>query len=283
MNNPLISVLIANYNNGKYLKEAIESIYKQTYKNWEIIIVDDCSTDTSFSIYREIAEHPQIRIYYNEKNKGCGYTKRRCVEEASGSICGFLDPDDIISEEALELMVDSHRKYPKCSIIHSKLYFCDENLQIIGEYSTAKDVHPEQSTFFNMQGEITHFATFKKDFYSKTEGIDSYLIRAVDQDLYFKLYEVGETFFLNKFLYYYRVHSSGISTFDNSDKAYYWKWFTILNAAKRRNINVEDFFLEHFVTRSEFESLKSNYDRLKKYDKLNTFLKKVRHIFKSKE
>lgn len=280
MNNHLLSILIANYNNGIYLKEAIESIYKQTYKNWEIIIVDDYSTDCSFSIYKEIEEHPQIKIFYNDENKGCGYTKRKCIEKASGLICGFLDPDDILAEDALTEMVTAHEQHPNCSLIHSKLYFCDEKLQILGEYQAAKNVLSQDKMFFNMNGEITAFSTFKKEPYDKTEGIDSYLLRAVDQDLYFKLYESGETLFLDKFLYYYRVHDSGISTYGNSDKAYYWKWFTILNAAKRRNINIEDFFLDNFVTRYEYETLKNKYQKVKKYERLNDFLRKIKYKLK---
>ena len=75
---PLFSVLIANYNNGKYLMEAIESVRQQTYTNWEIILVDDASTDNSKDIYRELENDSRIHIFYNEQNKGCGYTKRRC-------------------------------------------------------------------------------------------------------------------------------------------------------------------------------------------------------------
>ena len=101
-NNPLFSVLIANYNNGKYLREAINSVYSQIYTNWEIILVDDASTDNSQEIYSELEKDDRIHIYYNEKNMGCGYTKRRCAELANGELCGFLDPDDALLPHALE-------------------------------------------------------------------------------------------------------------------------------------------------------------------------------------
>lgn len=279
MNNPLFSVLIANYNNGIYIEDAIQSIFDQTYNNWEIIIVDDFSTDSSLDAYESYQKNEKIKVFRNAENKGCGYTKRRCVDEASGLICGFLDPDDILSKDALAEMIAAHEQNPDCSLIHSKLYFCDEKLEILGEYSAAKNVPFGEKMFFNMHGEFTAFASFKKSFYDKTDGIDSYLIRAVDQDLYYKLYETGKTFFLDKFLYYYRVHNSGISTLSNSDKAYYWKWFTILSAAKRRGINIEDFFLENFVTRYEYEMLKNKYEKVKKYSKLNDFLRNIKHKF----
>ena len=92
MNQPLFSVLITNYNNGRYLQEAIDSVLAQTYTNWEIILVDDKSTDNSFEIYEKYKDDGRFKIYYNEVNMGCGYTKHRCAELASGELCGFLDP-----------------------------------------------------------------------------------------------------------------------------------------------------------------------------------------------
>ena len=93
-NQPLFSVLIANYNNGKYLMDAIESVRQQTYTNWEIILVDDSSTDNSHELYKELEQDERIHIFLNNQNRGCGYTKHRCAELANGEICGFLDPDD---------------------------------------------------------------------------------------------------------------------------------------------------------------------------------------------
>ena len=87
---PLFSVLIANHNDSKYLMEAVESVEAQTYTRWEIIIVDDGSTDNSKELFQELEKNPRIRVFCNGENKGCGFTKRRCLEEAKGEICGFL-------------------------------------------------------------------------------------------------------------------------------------------------------------------------------------------------
>ena len=73
--NPLFSILVANYNNGCYLMEAIESVYAQTYTNWEIIIVDDASTDNSNELYEKLSQDNRIHVYYNDKNMGCAFTK----------------------------------------------------------------------------------------------------------------------------------------------------------------------------------------------------------------
>ena len=104
-NQPLFSVLIANYNNGKYLMKAIESVRQQTYVNWEIVLVDDGSTDNSEELYSELEKDERIRIFRNEKNMGCGYTKRRCAELAKGGISVIKDSDDRM---ALSLKLSSN-------------------------------------------------------------------------------------------------------------------------------------------------------------------------------
>ena len=162
----LFSVLIANYNNGRYLQEAIDSVLEQTYTSWEIVIVDDKSTDNSFEIYEKYRDDKRFRFYYNEKNEGCGYTKRRCAELAKGELCGFLDPDDALMPTALEVMVKAHAEHPECSLIYSTCYRYsgdrNEDMPIwdyIGEI-------PEESDFLIYKKKIvSHFVSFKKDAY----------------------------------------------------------------------------------------------------------------------
>lgn len=272
MHNPLFSVLIANYNNGRFLGEALDSIYRQSYDNWEIIIVDDHSKDCSHEMYKEISNNPKIKIYYNDSNQGAGYTKRRCAELANGEISAFLDPDDALSNNALEKMVEAHINMPDASLIYSTSYRCDEDLKVMSINDAPKEIEQNNPLYLNMESSISHFASFKNSYYSKTSGIDSYLQRAVDQDLYLKLYEVGKTYFLNEILYYYRIHKSGISTNNNINKAYFWHWVVIINTGKRRGINFEDLFCESFVQKAEYDRLENKYLRLKKYEKLNNLL-----------
>ncbi len=105
MSQPQFSILIANYNNGKYLEEALQSVFQQTCTDWEIVLVDDCSTDgLSEQIYAQYADDNRIHIYRNEKNMGCGYTKRRCAELATGKWCVYLDPDDMLRRDALSIV-----------------------------------------------------------------------------------------------------------------------------------------------------------------------------------
>jgi len=243
MKNPLFSILIANYNNGKFFKDCYESIIAQTYQNWEVIIVDDCSTDNSAEIVKKtIGNDSRFRFSENSENKGCGYTKRKCADLAAGEISAFLDPDDALTEDALSLMVAQHAEHPEASFVYSNLLYCDSQLNFQYENKSRK-IQDFDPYFFDYDGYTSALLSYKKSFYLKTEGISSYLQRAVDRDLMLKLYEVGSAVFLDKGLYKYRIHSGGISTTGNQDKAYYWFWVVVIDAAKRRNVNIEDLFV----------------------------------------
>ena len=240
---PLFSVLIANYNTGNYLMEAIESVRKQTYSYWEIVLVDDGSTDNSFELYLELEKDPRIRVFCNEENKGCGFTKRRCLAEAKGELCGFLDADDCLAENALELMVKAHQTHPECSLIYSQMYYVDPQLKIIAVSEHQRALLPGE-TFLTCHGigVISHFVTFKKACYNKTEGMDESLRIAEDVDLYFKLEEVGETLFLPMPLYYYRIDTGcNVSLVDcNRAKTLGWEVLARAAACKRRGLPIEE-------------------------------------------
>ena len=244
MTNPLFSILIAQYNNGKYFEDCYKSIMAQTSDNWEVIIVDDGSSDDSVEIMRTfIGSDSRFKMEIYSKNQGCGAAKRRLAELATGEICAFLDPDDAITPEALEVMVQEHKKHPDASMIYSRLIWCDEFLKVQNEGKTRQVVNGDPN-FFDLEGSLTAFLSYKKSYYDKTGGIDRYLQRAVDRDLVLKLYETGSAYLLDKAMYMYRVHKKGISTNQNVDKAYFWFWVVIIEAAKRRNVNIEDLFIE---------------------------------------
>ena len=236
MKTNLFSVLIAQYNNAKYLQEAIDSVKAQTYRNWEIILVDDASTDSSTDLYKLYENDDRIKIFYNKENKGCGYTKRLCIEFAKGEICGFLDPDDALEPEALDLMTNEHLRDKNISLIYSRYIVCDENLNKKYISQCTKKISNDNDYLHSARYIISHFVSFKKNLYNKTEGINPLLKRAVDQDLYLKLEEIGSLVFIDKPLYLYRIHKGGISAYDNNYKAFYWHIKVVDAACYRRRI-----------------------------------------------
>lgn len=269
----LFSLLIANYNNGKFFRDCYESIIAQTYAEWEAIIVDDGSTDDSVKVITAIiGNDKRFKFYTNDKNYGCGYTKRRCVELASGDICGFVDADDILLPLALERMRFAYIGKSEAVLIHSNLIYCNETLQKQFEYPYAAAVSSTTAPFLNLDHRVTAFATFRRSAYLNTEGIESYLQKAVDQDLYLKMYETGPFYFINEPLYLYRRHPESISAESRMDKSQFWHWFVIMQTAKRRGINVDDIFMQFFINRKKYEKLEKKIQQnklLKLYNSLS--------------
>ena len=256
MEDVLFSVLIANYNNSEFLTECIQSVYKQTYRNWEIIFVDDFSKDNSLEIIEGFAsKDSRIHIFKNPKNKGCGYTKKYCIDMANGELCGFLDSDDVLAEDAIELMVKVHLEQPDVSIIGSRRIFCDFNMKILDVAPSLVDKVKNFKTLLDTPFLITHFVSFKKSAYLNTQGIDSSLLRAVDQDLYYKLEEVGKVAFIDKPLYYYRNNSNSISLNDNRYKADAWHLCIIKDVCTRRHLSFDNYCSLMKKTKSRKEKL----------------------------
>ncbi|KUJ51523.1 glycosyltransferase family 2 protein [Chryseobacterium sp. JAH] len=233
----IFSVLIANYNNGRFFKDCYDSIISQNYKNWEVIILDDCSTDNSLELIKNtIGSDSRFKLFENKENSGVGVTKRKLIELATGSICGYLDPDDAIKPNALQSAVDILEKKKDVVLTYSRLVKCDENLQPLKNFKSAMQVPNGQKTFFNFPIQIAPFVAFRRDVYMKGEKMNPELKIAEDQDLYFKMYESGKVAFINQTDYLYRSHPGGISQNENKKKSYEYYGLAIWLAMKRRKL-----------------------------------------------
>ena len=232
------SILIAHYNNAEYFKDCYQSIINQTYENWEAIILDDCSESNEQEKVKEIIKGDSRFIYYqNESNFGVGITKSKLIDLATGDICGFVDPDDAILPSAIQRSVDVFKSKKNIVLTYSRFMTCDENLKPLKPFKGARQVPNKDLYFFNYPIQIAHFVSFKKEVYNNTEKVDTTLKIAEDQDLYLKLYEKGDVYFINETNYLYRTHQRGISQNNNKKKSYDYFAKVILNTFKRRGIN----------------------------------------------
>ena len=262
--NKLFSILIANYNNGKFFSDCYKSIINQTYQNWEVIIVDDCSEDNSIEIIENITrgDH-RFKVYKNDRNRGCGFTKNLCLVHAIGIYCGFLDPDDTLKTHAVETMMDIFSKNPNASIVSSRFDFVDFNLNFLRHSPLGGEIPNKESFLTSSNGEVSHFAAFSRQRIIESGGVDNRLKRAVDQDLYFKLEEKGTHIFVNEVLYNYRQHSGGISQNENFEKSLYWSIRAKKSAYRRRIKSNSDL---KNLTRHELRLMECKYLKNKLYD-----------------
>lgn len=270
----LFSILIAHYNNFEYFKTCFESILNQTYQNFEIIIVDDCSTDNSLKKIELLTNFDKrVIIFKNEINAGVGYTKRKCVELSTGDICGFLDPDDMLTANALEMSIKSFTS-EKITACYSQLYFCDENLSNGKIYSQTHQIKINDPQFLNINFEVAHFFTFRKSAYLKTTGINQKYRVAEDQDLIMKLYEQGEFKFIPEPLYYYRVHRKGLSHDHSKLTLRKNNWHLVLiETLTRRGIkNIHGRNVEDIENIPEYIFKKRNTISVRIFRKLNRWI-----------
>lgn len=101
----LVSIIMPSYNTAKFISETIESVLAQTYSNWELIIVDDCSTDDTDAVVCPYLADDRIRYIKNEKNSGAAVSRNRALREAKGKWVAFLDSDDLWFPEKLEKQI----------------------------------------------------------------------------------------------------------------------------------------------------------------------------------
>lgn len=101
----LVSIIMPSYNTAKFISETIESVLAQTYSNWELIIVDDCSTDNTDEVVKSFLSDDRIKYIKNEKNSGAAVSRNRALREAKGKWVAFLDSDDLWFPEKLEKQI----------------------------------------------------------------------------------------------------------------------------------------------------------------------------------
>lgn len=127
-----VSIITPCHNGAKTIGEAIESVLGQSYANWEMIIVDDCSTDDSVSAVKAFAD-PRIRLLQNETNPGPGGTRNVGIRAASGRFLAFLDADDAWLPEKLAAQTSFMVEHD-CAFSCHGYYVCDESMNVLSEY-----------------------------------------------------------------------------------------------------------------------------------------------------
>ena len=116
------------YNSEKFIRQAVQSVLEQTYTNYELIIVEDCSTDNTLSILNEYSlKDKRINLLTNEKTSGVSYSRNRAMSIAKGDYIAFLDSDDIWDKQKLQKQVDFVKNNPDANFVFTGSSFINEN------------------------------------------------------------------------------------------------------------------------------------------------------------
>jgi teichuronic acid biosynthesis glycosyltransferase TuaG len=225
----IVSIITPLYNSEEFIKDTIDSVLSQTYTNWEMIIVDDCSTDNSVEITSRIIDtNPKIRLIKLKKNVGSALSRNSALQVAKGRYIAFLDSDDLWFPDKLEkqLLFMSERKIP---ISFTSYELIDENG--INKMHTIHSVDKLNQIDY-LKNTIIGFSTSMID--TKIVGNDFRMkdIRTrQDTSLWITL--LGKGFFaygINEVLVKYRTHSRSISA--NKIKAAKQVWNLYFNIHK---------------------------------------------------
>jgi teichuronic acid biosynthesis glycosyltransferase TuaG len=134
----LVSIIMPSWNTGRFIAESIQSVIDQTYKKWELLIVDDCSTDNTDEVVSSFKDY-RIKYFKNEKNLGAALTRNRALREAQGEWIAFLDSDDLWTPEKLEKMI-TFMKENNCSFAYHEYVKIDEESKPLNIYVSGPSV-----------------------------------------------------------------------------------------------------------------------------------------------
>ncbi|EQB39067.1 hypothetical protein M947_07860 [Sulfurimonas hongkongensis] len=136
----LVSIITPSYNSEKFISQTIDSVLAQTYKNWEMIIVDDMSPDGANGIIEEyIKRDSRIKLIKLNKNSGPAVARNRAIEEAEGRYMAFLDADDLWKPQKLEYQVKFMREND-VAFTYSSYDLIDEDENDLGSFITKREI-----------------------------------------------------------------------------------------------------------------------------------------------
>lgn len=205
-----VSVIIATYNAARFLEAAIESVLTQTYKHYEVIVVDDGSTDNTPAI---VAKFGKQCTYLWQANAGPSSARNHGISNSRGEVIAFLDADDAWLPNKLEAQVERLTERPEVGLLDTAYYLCDEKLYPVRyQPATKLDKNALEDMFENFKTPLTSSIVVRRELIQKVSGFDVSLRVMEDHDLCLRLAQLCEFDCLGDPHVYYRVHSANSLT-----------------------------------------------------------------------
>ncbi len=203
----MISIVLPVYNGEDNLEASIRSVLKQSYHDFELIIVNDCSTDgTADVISRMMAEDSRIRCISNETNQKLPASLNIGFREARGDYFTWTSDDNRYHEDALKIMVEALEKNPKVGMVYCRYTAIDENENELPEVYQGT---PEELIWGNHVGACF---LYRSTVAKQVGEYDTGLFLAEDYDYWLRIYSVSEIIYIPQKLYYYKIHSRSLTS-----------------------------------------------------------------------
>lgn len=241
--NPLVSIVVPNYNGSRYLRECIDSVLAQTYQHWELLVCDDNSTDNSLEILRSYDDLRIAPIITLNTNVGAALVRNHCIKAAKGALIAFLDNDDFWHPEKLEKQVDfmmrnnydfTYTDYIQFSDIYTKEVACKkkvskkvmlrnnyiltstaiynakslgkiymENIRKRQDWSLFLNILDASGNAYNLSEPLTHYRKHNQSLSNKKMGLLKYTYDFYHLVLGYN--KISTVFMVAQYLFYYFI------------------------------------------------------------------------------
>lgn len=203
---PLVSIVLPTYNGARYLREAIESCLAQTYRNWELIVVDDCSQDATPDIIAEYMEpNPRIRSIRHESNKKLPTALNTGHAAARGEYLTWTSDDNRLLPSAIEELTAYLDQHPAIGLVYADSVLIDDTGSRIRDYPSQP---ASKLAYMNAVGPCF---LYRRAVYQSVGSYDPRLFLAEDYDYWLRVYRRFEIARLPKTLYEYRWHGQSLT------------------------------------------------------------------------
>jgi glycosyltransferase involved in cell wall biosynthesis len=231
---PKLSVIVPNYNHARFLRRRVDTILLQTFQDFELILLDDCSTDDSRSILTSYARDPRVRIEFNSVNSGsCFKQWNKGVRLARGKYIWIAESDDYADERLLERLVAAVESDPKVAFAYCLSWgiradgtadgFADRYLSHLSLDRWRADFvvngREECQTYFVRTNVVPNASAvvFRKEVYESVGGADETLRMCGDWKLWAAMAMTGKLAYISKPLNYFRFHGASVRTMSEHD------------------------------------------------------------------
>jgi glycosyltransferase involved in cell wall biosynthesis len=243
---PKVSVIIPNYNHARFLEQRIQSILDQTYQDFEIIYLDDCSTDNSNEVFAKFADNPRFRAIYNQTNSGSPFKQwNKGIKHANGEYIWLAEADDYAEPKFLETLVPLLDDNPQVGLVYCQSWRVDEIGNITHTLKHWTDNLSKEHWHNNFVNsgldECTKYLVFqntisnasavlvRRKLYEEIGYADESMTFCGDWITWVKLLLISDLAFIAKPLNYFRFHTSSVSSKSISNGIYVYEKSQIIN------------------------------------------------------
>ena len=206
---PLISAILPVYNGEKFLRQSLDSIMNQTFKDFELVIVDDGSKDSSMKIIKSYKDK-RIRLLKNKKNLGSRAAINKAIKNSKGKYIAVCTQDDVFHPKRFEIEYKYLEKHPEIFLVGSSAIYIDENGKEIKKFRKYEDSRLLAWRLRKCCGII-----FPSIMFRNKDNKEMYLGSHYEYDLYYRLLKIGKKLInIPPFLVKYRFHPDSESVFD---------------------------------------------------------------------